>query len=268
MKRMFILLCVVILASCQDKVICPAFQSTYILDDSTRNAYFSYVWQLDENTRAQFLSQQKNQSTNTQDSASSNTIAQPRTDYYAYAGEEIVPWRVSKRTKYGIVKPTFGPIKNYRMRTAPMVNVLGPEPISNEITQEEIYDSISTDTTSLNSDSLLVASEVSKEQTEKTKYLYGYDPSDNFNVEQYYYNKYFASQLVDSRPEPLPREVAIDTLGSDSIQTKEPFFKNLFKKKTKDEVIDEEPEVDVTDDEEAEANPQIEEEPSSEGSNE
>ena len=58
-------------------MICPAFQSTYILDDSTRQAYFSYVWQLDENTRTQFLAKQKGQ--DPEDSL--GVVAQPKTDY-------------------------------------------------------------------------------------------------------------------------------------------------------------------------------------------
>ncbi len=240
MRRLIILICYAILMSCQDRIICPAFQSTYILDDSTRNAYFSYVWQLDENTRTQFLAQQKGQ--NPEDSL--GVVAQPKTDYYAYAGEKVVPWRLQKRTKYGIIKKVPYPIKNYRLRTAPMENVLAPEPITNDFVASDFGDSLAIDSLSIAMDSISLDSlqantiaSIDDAEADEIKYLYGYDPSDNFNVEQEYYNKYFGEQLIDKRPKPEP--VPVDSLGAaavaDSITTKEPFFKGLFKKKKKKE---------------------------------
>jgi hypothetical protein len=234
---MFVLLCFASLISCQDKVICPAFQSTYILDDSTRNAYFSYVWQLDENTRTQFLAQKNGADPN--DTLGVGAVAQPKTDYYAYAGEKVVPWRVQKRSKYGIIKQPIYPIKKYQMRTAPMENVLAPDPVTNNFVASDFSDSLSVDSLSVAVDSLatdsLASQPVAKAgEKKKPKYLYGYDPSDNFNVEQEYYNKYFGEKLVDKRPDPIP--TPIDTLSNtlpDSVQTKEPFFKGLFKKKNK-----------------------------------
>ncbi len=233
--------------SCQDKVICPAYQSTYILDDSTRFAYYSYVWQLDEVTRTQFLAQ-SDTSTSISDSLSIGSVQQPKTDYYAYAGEYIVPWRETKRTKYGIVKPVFMPIKKYRMRTAPMVNVLGPEPISNEITSEELVDTVSMDSLTLaTKDSLNVPDvPLEEEEQEKTRFLYGYDPSDNFNVEQLYYNKYFADRLIDTSPLPEPElptdTLAVDSLSTDSTGTKKPLLKGLFKKRKKESIPESEEE--------------------------
>ena len=240
MKRLIILMCYAMLMSCQDRVICPAFQSTYILDDSTRSAYFSYVWQLDENTRTQFLAQQKGQ--NPEDSL--GVVAQPKTDYYAYAGEKVVPWRLQKRTKYGIIKNVPYPIKKYRLRTAPMENVLAPEPVTNDFVATDFSDSLSVDSLSVAVDSLAIDSLQTEavaveqgEEEDEVRFLYGYDPADNFNVEQEYYNKYFAQQLIDNRPKPEP--VPVDSLGAavvaDSIATKEPFFKGLFKKKKKKE---------------------------------
>ncbi|WP_370086664.1 hypothetical protein [Ekhidna sp.] len=231
MKRLIVVLCYASLMSCQDKVICSAYQSTYILDDSTRNAYFSYVWQLDENTRSQFLAQQRGG--NAEDTL--GVVAQPKTDYYAYAGEKVVPWRVQNKTKYGIIKPAWTPIKKYQMRTAPMENVLAPEPITNDFVASDFTDSLGVDSMAVAMDSVKVEPAVAKQET---KYLYGYDPSDNFNVEQEYYNRYFGYKLVDNRPKPQP--VAADSLGSvpDSLQTKEPFFKGLFKKKKKDVTTD------------------------------
>ncbi|MEP1032225.1 hypothetical protein [Ekhidna sp.] len=244
MKRLLLILCYASLMSCQDKVICPAFQSTYILDDSTRNAYFSYVWQLDENTRAQYLATQ--QGGNTEDTL--GVVAQPKTDYYAYAGEKVVPWRVQKKSKYGIIKQPIYPIKSYQMRTAPMENVLAPEPISNNFVASDFSDSLGVDSLTIAMDSLSLDSATVKPVVakEETKYLYEYDPSDNFNVEQEYYNKYFGEKFIDNRPKPEPVPVATDSLGNplpDSLQTKEPFFKGLFKKKKKEETpLDDTPE--------------------------
>ena len=215
--------------SCQDKVICPAFQSTYILDDSTRNAYFSYVWQLDENTRAQYLAQQRGGDPDD----TLGVVAQPKTDYYAYAGEKVVPWRIQKKTKYGIIKEPLYPIKKYQMRTAPMENVLASEPITNDFVASDFTDSLGVDSLSIAMDSLGV--DQSKETMvaeEETKYLYGYDPSDNFNVEQQYYNKYFAEKFIDNRPKPEPIPVALDSLGNpivpDSVQTKRTFLQRTI----------------------------------------
>ena len=230
--------------SCQDKVICPAFQSTYILDDSTRNAYFSYVWQLDENTRSQFLAQQRG--ADPEDTL--GVVAQPKTDYYAYAGEKVVPWRIQKKSKYGIIKQPVYPIKSYQMRTAPMENVLAPEPVSNDFVASDFTDSLGVDSLSIAVDSLALDSAAAKPTVakEETKYLYGYDPSDNFNVEQQYYNKYYSEKFIDNRPKPEPKPVELDSLGNpivpDSVETKEPFFKGLFKKKKKEEPIPEESE--------------------------
>jgi len=233
MKRVTVILCFFTLISCQDKVICPAFQSTYILDDSTREAYFSYVWQLDENTRTHYLANKQTADSSTTDSL--GVVTQPKTDYYAYAGEIVVPWRVPKRTKYGIVKPVFYPVKNYRLRTAPMENIFGPEVISNEFIAEDFSDSLAVDSLALASDSLVVNEPVADVEEEKDRFLYGYQPDDSFNVEQYYYNKYFGEKLIDNRPIPEPVVAPVDSLSADSLQAKEPFLKGLFKKKKKEE---------------------------------
>ena len=245
MRRIIVLSLFLTMISCQDKVICPAYQSTYILDDKTRDAYFSYVWQLDEETRAQYLSQQRSIDSTRSDSLDANAVIQPKTDYYAYAGDYLAPWRPVRKTKYGIVKPVFYPIKKYRMRTAPMENILAPEPLSNTFEKEEFkVDSLQIDSPnvtefdSLTIDTTLVAvqgpQEAEKEK-DKVKFLYGYDPKDNFNVEQEYYNKYFKDLLFDKYVEFKPEPVIADSMEmslSDSIRRKkEPFFKRLFKKK-------------------------------------
>ncbi|WP_425391364.1 hypothetical protein [Ekhidna sp.] len=247
MKRLIILVCYVSLISCQDKVICPAFQSTYILDDSTRYAYFSYVWQLDENTRTQYLAQQNGQDA----SDSLAVVAQPKTDYYAYAGEKVVPWRIQKQTKYGIVKNTPYPIKKYRLRTAPMENVTAPDPVSNDFVASDFaVDSLSLASDSLSLDSL-ASQPVAKEEEKGPKFLYGYDPSDNFNVEQEYYNKYYGQKFIDNRPEPKPAPIdSLATSAPDSVQSNESKgLKGLFKKRKKKdaEITPEEPSEGATD---------------------
>lgn len=231
MQRIVVVMCLFALYSCQDRVICPAFQSTYILDDSTRNAHFSYVWQLDEETRTQFLANNSSQPAS-DDSLQIGVVSQPKTDYYAYAGETVVPWRVPKRNKYGIQKKVPYPIKNYRLRTSPMENVLSPEPITNSFVASDFTDSLSLDSTAIASDSLDTKPVVAKAEI---KYLYKYDPKDNFNVEQEYYNKYFGDKFIDNRPKRKISPVNQTEVESvpDSLQTiKEPFFKRLFKKKT------------------------------------
>jgi len=260
MKRIYFLVCVLCLMSCQDKVICPAFQSTYILDDSTRNAYFSYVWQLDEITRAQFLAEEQSGEAITNDSSSVSNSAQPQTDYYAYAGEKVVPWRVSARTKYGIIKPGFMPIKKYRMRTAPMENVFAPDPPATNVAVDSPVDLIASDSLGVSpTDTLAVASLPGYEEETKnqTRFLYGYDPADNFNVEQQYYNKYFSDQLIDTTPpQEKPQPVATDSLSIDSTESKQSFIKGLFKKKnkkqpdTESEGVEEEPVIEETSEDE------------------
>lgn len=236
MWRILPIISLLALAGCQDKVICAAFQSTYILDDSTRNAYYSYVWQLDEVTRAEYLASQNG----TEDST---VTAQPqKIDYYSYAGEKVVPWRVRKRTKYGIVKYEPYWIKNYRMRTAPMENVYKPKPpapapVPLDYVAAEI-DSLTTDSLGVASlDSLsteLVAIEIPEEE-EEVSYLYKYDPSDIFNVEQLYYNKYYSEKFIDNRPKPDLEAIQLaDSLANavpDSLQKKGFSFKGLFKRK-------------------------------------
>lgn len=242
MQRFLPIIGLLVLMGCQDKIICAAFQSTYILDDSTRNAYYSYVWQLDEATRTQYLASL--QGAPEGDSLSTATVQAPTTDYYSYAGEKVVPWRVRNRTKYGIVKYEPYWLKNYRMRTAPMENVYSPkppEPIKTDYVATEPTDSLAVDSLGVASlDTLgldLVALEenVETEEEEAQKYLHGYDPNDNFNVEQEYYNKYYGEKLIDRRPKPDVQALqAADSLANaipDSLQEKGFSFKGLFKKK-------------------------------------
>ncbi len=244
-----------VLMGCRDKIICAAFQSTYILDDSTRDAYYSYVWQLDETTRSQYLASLQS-GVDTTDSLSTDSLGLSTAsatqnqgiDYYSYAGEKVVPWRVRKRTKYGVVKYEPYWLKNYRMRTAPMENVHRPQPpkpVQTDYVAEVTIDSLGLD--SLASDSLAIASldslgenlvaleEQVIEEEEEESYLFKYDRGDIFNVEQEYYNKYYGEKLIDRRPKPDPQAIqAADSLANavpDSLQDKKFSFKGLFKKK-------------------------------------
>ena len=135
------------------------------------------------------------------------------------------------------------------MRTAPMENLLGPEPLSNDFSQQEFgIDSLQSDPLnsvamdSLGVDSLAVArtvAEPQKEGKDEARFLYGYDPSDNFNVEQLYYNKYFADRLIDTKPRPEPKRAGImdqqsTNPQSDSTATdKGAGLKGLFKRKNR-----------------------------------
>ncbi|MEP1094277.1 MAG: hypothetical protein ABJG78_04170 [Cyclobacteriaceae bacterium] len=261
MQRVLPIIGLLVLMGCQDKIICAAFQSTYILDDSTRNAYYSYVWQLDEATRTQYLANL--QTTPEADSLLPVTTQPPTTDYYSYAGEKNVPWRVRGRTKFGIVKYEPYWLKKYRMRTAPMENVYSPkppEPVETDYVATEVSDSVAVDSLGVASlDSLevdLAALEeqaVAVEEEEEQRYLHGYDPQDNFNVEQEYYNKYYGEKLIDRRSKPDAQALqAADSLSNatpDSLQDKKFSFKGLFKKKSNEpdstQVIPE-PEVEET----------------------
>lgn len=209
-------------------VVCPAFQSTYILDDSARNAYFSYAWQLDEYTRNEYFASKQGSSTTSLDSFAID-VQQPKTDYYAYVEDEVVPWRVPKRTKYGIQKSVPYPIKNYRLKTAPMENVLTPEKQTNNFVASDFnFDSLSfaaMDSLAFDSTQLVAATE----ENEGPGFLHGYDPGDNFNVEQEYYNKYFGKKLVDTRPKPKPSLIdstqTVMENDTASIQPKKGLFK-------------------------------------------
>lgn len=191
--------------SCKDKVICPAFQSTYILDDSTRIAYFSYVWKLDKETRETYFA-----SLNTSDSSAGNFTSggnEAMMPYYAYAANYVQRPETVNKTKYGIVKYEPMWLKNYNLKSVPMENVLGPdkpapEPVIAGSANEMIAtDSISTDSSSIVLvDSAALLSPVATKEKPKPVYLFNYDPNSGNNVEQEYYNKYFGKLLVSKKP--------------------------------------------------------------------
>jgi len=251
------------LTACRDRIICPAFQSTYILDDSTRTAYFSYAWQLDDATRDSFIASLTSEADTLDSAAVDSDLGWG--DYYAYAGEYHPGREIVRKNKYGVMKYEPYWLKTYRMKTAPMENVLGPK---KEISAPEVIDQgeiiasdftndsssvVLGDSTALALDSTAIASaeETNSPKKKEQRYRFRYDPKDNFNVEQDYYNKYFGVLLLDLTPEPEP----IDTLAAqqgestlpDSLATQgeegggiKGKLKGLFGKKKKEENTTEE----------------------------
>ena len=206
-------------SSCKDRVICPAFQSTYILNDSIRMAKYSLFGE---------------------DSLPKFQVA-------------------SRRNKYGISeKYRFFDFfrKNYDLRTAPKTNQLGPPAKDSlfvhpgdtlELMDEgEFIASDFTDSDSLATDSLAVVPDVvasTNTEPQGPKYKYRYDQRNPYSTEQMYYNKYFGEMLVDKRPPPKPVEEKVDEaiVESDTTSTSGKklipgFLKK--KKKSKDEVTE------------------------------
>ncbi|MFY0654119.1 MAG: hypothetical protein JXQ96_18925 [Cyclobacteriaceae bacterium] len=199
--------------SCKDKVICPAFQSTYILNDSIRTARFSMF---------------------DPDSLPKMQIA-------------------SRRNKYGISKKyrLFDYFrKNYDLKTSPMENRLGPPAKDSlfvhpgdslELMDEgEFIASDFADPDSLSTDSVTVVPEVvasANIEPQGPKFKYRYDQRNPYSSEQIYYNKYFGEMLVDNRPPPKPVEPEVEaTVDTESDSTNVSSKKKLggfFKKKKK-----------------------------------
>ncbi|WP_421868957.1 hypothetical protein [Marinoscillum sp.] len=247
-------------SACRDKVICPAFQSTYILDDSVRSVYYSYLWKLEEEERLTYLAKSKSQPevSETDSAALGGPViaSASEVDYFAYVAQYKVPERDLRKSKFGVVKYEPYWLKNYRQRTAPMENVLKPEPPplmedTSAIDMGEFVASDFNDSLAMDSMGIVAELEVSVDSTSlaeedsfdipsfppiaqmapekvkpETRYLYRYDPKDELlNVEQQYYNKYFGQQLyVKVVENPVP----VDTTQQEE---KGSFFKNLFSKK-------------------------------------
>ena len=195
-------LCLVFYA-CKDNVVCPAFQSTYILDDSIRLAKYSY-------------------------------FANDSTPKFASA---------SRRTKYGVNKQTSLFRKNYELMTAPKKNVLAPIPEDTSeliIDQGEFLAEDFVDTDTLGVDSLSAApllAQVEKDTVpEGPRYKYRYEETAAHNQEQVYYNKYYGELFIDNRPPPSAEKLAEEALQeSDTSQVKKKGLGGLFKKKDKNQ---------------------------------
>ncbi|WP_258105072.1 hypothetical protein [Marinoscillum sp. MHG1-6] len=248
-----LLVSIVAFTGCKDKIICPAFQSTYILDDSVRMVYYSYLWKLDEAERTEYLASKASipvsESSATDTAAIADLPTNPtptpkQTDYFAYAGDYKVDEREVKKSKYGIVKYEPYWLKNYRMKTAPMENVLRPEEPAlppgleedtaavevGEFYVSDFEDSLGVDSTAIafaGADSIqddfalpTLARAPPPEKKPEPKFLYGYDPKDKLmNVEQEYYNKHFGQYLIQQpmpKKKPKPKPEPTDSADFDS----------------------------------------------------
>lgn len=247
MRLITILIVLVFLGSCKDKVICPAFQSTYILDDSVRAVYYSYLWKLDEETRLKYLADQRPKSTDSTGAVVASVAE--GVDYFAYVEPYIVEPREVRKTKYGMVKYEPYWLKNYRHRTAPMENVLAPDPIEKDTVVDvgEFVASDFSDSTAVGTDgtaSVASADSTAEEVFElptiaraeppkpktQVKFLYGYDPEDKMlNVEQEYYNKHFGKYLYVNEPIVYDSATsAPDSAAAENSGWLKRFFQRLF----------------------------------------
>ena len=236
-----------VLASCRDKVICPTFQSTYILDDSVRTTYFSYLWYLNDDDRNSYLASKSQKLPPDSLGVMVASAGEDAVDYFAYTADYKVPPRQPKRTKYGITKknpviPTL--VKNQQLKTSPRENVLTP-PVPEK--QEEL-ESVPADssayapldstaavvqTDSLSTSQPMDSTAVAKTVEEKKRapwepFRYGFMPSEHMQPDQeYYFRKY--GWLLQNAPQ---KQEAADSTGT--VQ-KKGFFKNLFSKKDRGE---------------------------------
>ena len=240
-----------VLASCRDKVICPTFQSTYILDDSVRNTYFSYLWYLNDDDRNNYLASKSEKLPPDSLGVMVASADEGAVEYFAYTADYKVLPRQPKRTKYGIAKknpviPTL--VKNQQLKTSPRENVLTPPVIE----KEEKPESIPTDssayapldstayvaqTDSLSTSQPIDSTAVAKTVEKKKKapwepFRYGFIPTENMQPDQEYYFRKYGWLLQNA-----PQKQDADGEAADSTGTvqKKGFFKNLFQKKDKGE---------------------------------
>lgn len=264
----------VCLSACRDKVICPAFQSTYILDDSVRSVYYSYLWKIDKEERLKYLADRK-MPPPMDSSGVVLASAGDAIDYFAYVEPYTVTPDEVRKTRFGMVKYEPYWLKNYQLRTAPMENVLAPDPIEKETPVEDVGEFVASDfsdTASLVTDSTMMADVeedtfqipklaqvVPPKPTTEVKYLYRFDPEDKqLNVEQAYYIKHFGKYLytrvpIQEEPDPVA-DLPADSLADDGGG----FFKNLFgggNKNKVDDPVEEEPPADPPVDEVIEEDP-------------
>ena len=112
------------------------------------------------------------------------------------------------------------------MRSAPKEDIHAPI-IEEEFTEEGTFlagDFAAKDSLGIRNDSvavkvpLAVRSDSLKKQG--PRFLYNYKIDDQHNMEQVYYNKYFAELLIDRRPPPAVDSTAFNPNLPDSLQTK------------------------------------------------
>jgi len=245
----YALLVVLLAASCRDKVICPTFQSTYILDDSVRSTYFSYLWYLNEEERKAYLaSNSKPNDVLPPDSLGemvASTDKAAGVDYFAYTADYKVPPRETKKNKYGIVKRTPvipNLVRNLQLKTVPKENVLTPAPPEEEAAEKPAgtpQDSASyapldstaavaqTDSLGVSkTDSTSVAEKVEKKKAPWEPFKYGFNPLDSMQPDQEYYFRKYGWLLQNAAPK--------EDAEADSATVEKKGLKGLFKKKNKE----------------------------------
>ncbi|UXP32862.1 hypothetical protein N6H18_02685 [Reichenbachiella agarivorans] len=204
-----IVMCVVF-CSCKDNVVCPAFQSTYILNDSMRMARYSM-----------FLN----------DSTPKMAVA-------------------SNRSKYGVNKKSTLFKKNYDLMTAPKVNVLGEpkkDPLyADDVVEEEFLASDFVDQDTVGVDSLSAAPLLAAKKTDVVRYKYRYNVKNPYNQEQEYYNKYYGELFIDTRPtrEELAAKAEAQVENDTTSESGNGKW-GLFKKKKDETVTDDTDETEV-----------------------
>jgi len=243
-------LILILAVSCRDKVICPTFQSTFILDDSVRTTYFSYLWYLDEDERRQHLethAQVAPKDTLNTLVASADDSATP-VDYFAYTADYKAPLQRTSKTKFGIIKRPIvlsTLIRNIQMKTGPRQNVLTPP--QPEAMEEDVpsvdstavaADSLQTlpsRSDSLQTDSTSVVAAAKADSTQKEedweRFRYEFEPRPGMHPDQDFYYKKYGWLLQNARPEPdTTQATQPDSLMADST-AKKGFLGGLFKPK-------------------------------------
>ena len=263
----YVLLVLLLASSCRDKVICSAFQSTYILDDSVRATYFSYMWYLDEDERTN-TAVTADVAQNSTDSLGV-TVASAESgggvDYIAYTAQYRVPPQQTYKNKNGIVRknpiiPNI--IRNLQLRTTPKENILTPPDAwkpEDEIQQESTtpldttyyasvdstasvsaLDSLNTTEPIDSLDAGLSDEQLARQEWEQFKY--GFNPLDSMQPDQEYYFKKYGYLLLNKPPEEQSPESNEVTQESDSTGGKglKGFF-SRFKRNRNEESEEEEP---------------------------
>ena len=254
-------------------MICAAFQSTYILDDSVRNAYFSYAWYLGDE-RAPKPEADPVLPLDSLGDMIASTDQNAGIDYFAYTADYKVLPRIPKRSKYGIVKQTPlipNLVKNIQLRTSPKENVYTPPTVTKE---EEILPNplladssalapldstaIVASVDALNADqpvdSLAVAAVPTEDKRKDwEQFRYGFNPLDQMQPDQEYYFRRYGWLLQNAAPKEesaqdpvVNNSDPLDSVSSDTT-TAQKGPKGLFKKnpkrekKKKDEPLNETP---------------------------
>ena len=250
-------------SSCKEKVICSAYQSAYILDDSIRTNYYSYAWYLDEEERASYLASKLKspQPTDTLDTLGTMVASAKGgegADYWEWTAKYKRTPRDRRRTKYGIVKnwPLISNfVRNQRLKTAPWENVLTPPNYTKpEKTPPPAFQTFQSDSLLAESDSLLVpldstativqtdsvendtttnvATLVKEEDENPISFKYGFDHTRPMQPDQEYYFRKYGWLLQSTLPPPTPtnnKSIASsepDSLHADT--TKRAVIKGLF----------------------------------------